>query len=79
MVIIYHVMNNAGGDKMAYEEYVDVCTSCNEVTEIINIKIIEDMCLGHGIISSKTHYLDVSECCEADYRTIKEKDFEDEQ
>ena len=48
------------------EETVDVCNVCNEPTESITWEDEEEVCYGHGRITTEYFECKGSQCCHAD-------------
>jgi len=48
------------------EETVDVCDECNEPTESITWEDEEEVCYGHGRITTEYFECKGSQCCRAD-------------
>ena len=47
-------------------ELVEICDSCNEPTELITWKDCEEVCYGHGQISTEWFECEGSACCRSE-------------
>jgi hypothetical protein len=53
------------------------CLACDNLCEIEETRVVEDVCYGHGIINTETYWVEVSACCEAEYKMIEAEECEE--